>query len=891
MELPSILYLKFFETAPDGKSRNCKFCKQSYPITTALGNLGRHLKYYHPGYDKMDDAIFSLSPQPITIVSSLGDVNARPSPQPITAGRETADNNGGAAPRSSLWPMASVTKMDDKMSNAFPSSSQLSIPTVSQGADTMGDAISRPSPQSITTASNRDVEPKNTTEIVEAASLYLKFFETAPDGKSRSCKFCNQSYPVPTAYGNLGRHLKYRHPEYEKMGEVLSSPSPQRIATVSERADKMGNAIPIPSPQPIATVTETAAKKPEAVPRPSLQPITTVAKTADKGNVTPAAKPTENSVTSFFKISLDGMSQICKLCNLSYSIATAIGNLQRHLKHRHPDEYDKMGDIVSNSSTQLITTASKSNTVDLDNLNWLLLRWLMGGSFPPSALQDKWLSNSFKFVNPMVKLWSNERLQAIIREVFKSTREDVKASLELVNSKISLTLEFWTSYEQIFYMSVTGHWIDESWSLHKVLLDISRIPYSCSGADIYRAIVKVLKIYNIGNKILSCTHDNSQKAAHACLTLKEYLDGQNSMAFCYIPCAARTLNLIIGDGLSNAKPVISKIRDFVLELNTSPAISSDFKQTASAYQEGSWEFPIDVSTRWSGSYAMLDIARKASKSMDAVIRKHADTLDGSCILLNPGEKVSVSIMHLFLEPFQKTANNICTSKIPTVGLVLLFMDHVFEMISACRGSRNAPDWLKKCAEDMAIKGKIYNDQVHNLYTYMAVILDPRIKVELIPERFKLESNLQEARDHFMRNYSHFPTPANGYNPQENDDGGNWKRRRVDMPTSTDELSQYLSEAPSPITTDILDWWKRNSSKYPRLSVMAQDFLAVQSTSVSPDEAFSEKGDEVENQRFCLPCASTQPMLCMRAWIESGFKLKYRSAEVDFEKLMEPVMRA
>lgn len=31
------LYLKFFETAPDGKSRRCKFCKQSYSITTATG--------------------------------------------------------------------------------------------------------------------------------------------------------------------------------------------------------------------------------------------------------------------------------------------------------------------------------------------------------------------------------------------------------------------------------------------------------------------------------------------------------------------------------------------------------------------------------------------------------------------------------------------------------------------------------------------------------------------------------------------------------------------------------------------------------------------------------------------------------------------------------------
>ncbi|MCL7049954.1 hypothetical protein MKW94_020794 [Papaver nudicaule] len=919
------VYLKFFETAPDGKSRRCKFCSQSYPIAIAYGNLGRHLKYRHPEYDK------------------IGDVVSSPSPQRI----------------------ATVTEIAAKKGEAVPRLSPQTITTVSKSPDKLGDAISSLSPQSTAPVSKRvQSQVKQIVTVTEVASLYLKFFETASDGKSRSCKFCNQSYPIATAYGNLGRHLKYRHPEYDKMGDAVSSPSPQHIATVSERinkmgdvlstpspqhittvsgrADKMGDAIPSPSPLPITTVTEIAEKKGDAVPRLSPQPNTSVPKMAHRGNVIPAERPTKISLSSLFETSPDGKSQSCKLCNQSYSISTAIGNLQRHLKHRHPGEYDKMCDVISNSSpVQLITTASKSSTVDLDHVNWLLLRWLMGSPYPPSALQDKWLLNSFQFVNPMVRIWSNERLQAVILEVFRSMQEDVKASLNFVNSKISLTLDFWTSCEQIFYMSITGHWIDESWSRHKVLLDVSRIPYPCSGTDIYRTFMKVLKMYNIGNRILSCTHDNSQTAIHACHALKDFLDSRNSMAFCYIPCAARTLNLIIEDGLRTAKPLISRIRELVLELNTSPVIASDFKQTTSVYQEGSWNFPIDISTRWSGKYAMLDIARKvifrvhyvycdiivifvcillfrerilflstnlisvitlqASKSIDAVIRKHEGSLASNYMLLNPEEKVAVSIMHLYLEPFHKTTNNICTSKFPTVGLVLFFMVDVFEMIAACRGSWHAPDWLKCCAEDMAEKGRIYNDQVHNIYTFMAAILDPRIKGELIPESFKLESNLREARDYFMRHYSntHFPTPANGYSPQGNVHEGsvtsseevNWKRRRVDMSTPTDELGQYLSEAPSPITTDILDWWKANSSKYPQLSVMARDFLAVQSTSVLPEELFSGKGDEVDNQRFCLPYASTQPVLCMRAWIESGFKLKYRSAEIDFEKLMAAAMRA
>ncbi|MCL7048250.1 hypothetical protein MKW94_014839 [Papaver nudicaule] len=623
---------------------------------------------------------------------------------------------------------------------------------------------------------------------------------------------------------------------------------------------------------------------------------------SEKGNATPAAKPRKKSMTSlylkFFETAPDGKSRSCKFCKQSYSIATATGNLGRHLNHRHPGY-----DTVSNPSPQPITAVPKraqsqvkhSSTVDFDHLNWLLLRWLIGNSIPPSILEDTWLSNSFKFVNSMVKLWSVERFQAVIVEAFKSMREDVKASFEHVNSKISVTLDFWTSYEQIFYMSVTGHWIDENWSAHKVLLDVSHIPYPCVSADIYHTLVKVLKMYNIDNRILSCTHDNSSNAIHACHTLKQDLDSQKSVAFCFIPCAARTLNLIIQDGLQTAKPVISKIREFVLEMNTSAEIASDFNLTTSAYQEGSWKFPIDASTRWSGNYTLLDIVRKASKSMDAVIRKQEQSLGSRNMLLNTKEIVAINNLHQYLEPFHKTTNNMCTSKVPTVGLVLFFMDHIVETIASCRESRHSPDWLKNAAEEMAKKARSYNSQVHNVHTYMAAILDPRIKGELLPENLNLENYLEEARNHFLRSYStiHFPTMANGYNPQDSEDGGSVsfaeeiarKRRRVNMTASTDELSQYLSEPPSPFTTDVLDWWKGNSSRYPRLSVMARDFLAVQPTSVSPDDLFCGKGDETDKQRYCLPHASTQPVLSIKAWIENGFKFKYRSTEVEFEKLM------
>lgn len=46
---------------------------------------------------------------------------------------------------------------------------------------------------------NTSAKPRKKT----MTSVYLKFFETAADGKSRRCKFCGQSYSIATATGNF----------------------------------------------------------------------------------------------------------------------------------------------------------------------------------------------------------------------------------------------------------------------------------------------------------------------------------------------------------------------------------------------------------------------------------------------------------------------------------------------------------------------------------------------------------------------------------------------------------------------------------------------------------------------------------------------------------------
>ncbi|CAA2937928.1 zinc finger BED domain-containing DAYSLEEPER isoform X1 [Olea europaea subsp. europaea] len=647
---------------------------------------------------------------------------------------------------------------------------------------------------------------------------------------------------------------------------------------------------------------------PKAMPTmdiiPNIDPIDIGLGSSEKGNAVLTAKPRKKTMTSvylkYFETAVDGKTRRCRFCGQSYSIATATGNLGRHLSNRHPG-YDKNGDFATTPVVQPVTVAKKPQAlvkmphVELDHFNWLLIKWLTLASLPTSTLEEQWLRNSFKFLNQSVQIWSGEKFRAVLCEVYKSMKEDVQLTMEQVSSKVSITLDFWTSYEQILYMSVTCQWIDANWSFQKVLLDICHIPSPCEGTEIHYVLSKVIRLYNIDTRIISCTHDNSSNALHACHKLKGNLDSQKVAPFCYIPCAARALNTIIDDGLKTTKSVILKIREFVMAMNLSSEISEDFIQFTSAYEEGNWKFPLDTSARWSGNYQMLNVARKASKSMETIIRKYEEQID-SGLLLNSAEKNVVHIMHKYLEPFYKTINNMCTNGVLTVGLVIFFMDHISEMILMCKNSRQSPDWLKSAAEDMATKAQNYCDQVCNVFTYMTAILDPRIKVELMPENLNLESYLEEARNHFMNNYStsYFTSITSSYTAQEMDDGGSVsfaeeiarKKRRASMNSATDELTQYLSEPPAPIHTDVLEWWKVNSTRYPRLSLMARDFLSVQSTAASPEDIFCSKGEEIDRQRFSIPFENTQTLLCIKSWMLGGIKVKHKLTEIDYERLME-----
>ena len=101
-----------------------------------------------------------------------------------------------------------------------------------------------------------------------------------------------------------------------------------------------------------------------------------------------------------------------------------------------------------------------------------------------------------------------------------------------------------------------------------------------------------------------------------------------------------------------------------------------------------------------------------------------------------------------------------------------------------------------------------------------------------------------------------------------------KRRAYTQPRS--ELDAYLDEdfIESLVESfDILAWWKSNAEKYPVLSAMARDFLAVPLSTVSSESAFSCGGRVLGDSRTSLKPNALEALVCGKDWL-----IKVRSNE-------------
>uniref|UniRef100_A0A9I9E6V3 HAT C-terminal dimerisation domain-containing protein n=1 Tax=Cucumis melo TaxID=3656 RepID=A0A9I9E6V3_CUCME len=200
-----------------------------------------------------------------------------------------------------------------------------------------------------------------------------------------------------------------------------------------------------------------------------------------------------------------------------------------------------------------------------------------------------------------------------------SGEKKLKNALTRSGQRVCLTTDTWTSVQNINYLVITAHFIDDDWNLHKRILNFCQVA-NHKGDTIGRAIEKCLEGWGI-DRLFAITVDNASSNDATIAYLVKKFKGRNELVldgeFIHIRCCAHILNLIVSDALKDLHVSIIRIRNVVKYVRSSPARLQIFKDFAKEDKMSTKNCPtMDVPTRWNSTLTMLDRAIKCQKTFE-----------------------------------------------------------------------------------------------------------------------------------------------------------------------------------------------------------------------------------------------------------------------------------
>ncbi|XP_019193746.1 PREDICTED: zinc finger BED domain-containing protein RICESLEEPER 2-like [Ipomoea nil] len=492
-----------------------------------------------------------------------------------------------------------------------------------------------------------------------------------------------------------------------------------------------------------------------------------------------------------------------------------------------------------------------------------------------------------------------------IYQIYLDERLNLKKLFKLNTQRVSLTTDTWTSVQRINYMCITAHFIDDQWKLNKKI--ISFVPISShKGEHIAKALESCLIHWGIRD-VFSVTVDNASFNDTAISFFKSKLLSWGATTvrskYIHMRCKAHILNLVVQDGLRFADSSVKKVRDSVRWMRNSPARLKKFRDLAELLGvEAKSSLQLDVPTRWNNTYMMLSTAIQYKAVFDAY------SLNEPSFVADLGDSVpsfldwtSVECLVVLLKGFYEMTIRISGSLYVTSNSFFSEISDLSCMLSSMIVAGSATEVM---GSQMKSKFEKYwgDPEKMNSLIFFANILDPRDKLEYMPYQFeelygkengkKCLENVQAAMVELFGDYAatysvnvqqSSSDSSSGSQPDvppvqshatigrpQNMLKNKLKRQKLEASGSykETELQVYLSEKIVEDTPDfdILRWWKLNSERFPTLSKMARDILAVPISTVASESTFSTSGSVLDAFRSSLTPKIVEALVCAQDWM-------------------------
>ncbi|CAL9232934.1 unnamed protein product [Arabidopsis halleri] len=583
----------------------------------------------------------------------------------------------------------------------------------------------------------------------------------------------------------------------------------------------------------------------------------------------------------------DGKNRVkCNYCGekLVYEPTTGTSPMKRHHQRciKKP-KYKHVADMIIDGDGK-----TRRMKIDQSVVREKFSRVIIRHDLPFSVVEYEELRRFFQYLNPDYSYYTRNTAATDVVKTWEIEKNKLKMDLAKIQSRICLTSDCWTAISGEGYISLTAHYVDESWTLNSKILSFCDIPPPHTGDALATKIHECLKEWGIEEKIFTLTLDNASANDTMQEILKERLNLDDNLLcggeFFHVRCCAHILNLIVQDGLKIISGALTKIRDSVKYVKASKARGLAFQQCVEGDQ--GVVLSLDVQTRWNSTFLMLEKALNYKRAFNRL--RVVDKCYKTCPSNEEWERAT-KICDI-LRPFYKITTLMSGTSYSTSNL---YFGHVWKIERLLKeNATNGDELIKDMACRMRIKFDKYWEQ-YSIVLAMGAVLDPRMKFKLLKRLYdELDPSTSQAKLDFLKDKMtmlfneykcKFPMPMNSSTTSSSSHHSTERGREKfdddlfdldDAPDVMDEgksiFEIYLKEPKLEMKNFpdmcVLQYWKDNSHRFGALSYMAYDVLGIPITTVASESSFSIGSRVLNKYRSRLLPKHVQALLCTRSWL-------------------------
>lgn len=525
-------------------------------------------------------------------------------------------------------------------------------------------------------------------------------------------------------------------------------------------------------------------------------------------------------------------------------------------------------------------------------------RMVLGHGYPFNMAEHYYTRTFIYNLQPSFKLVHRTALKDDCMKIYDEERLRMYQLFDKQPGRFSITSDMWTHTEMSGYMSMTAHYIDDSWKLHSSLIGFAYVETPHNGEHIGKEIISRLYPWNLDRKLFSFSLDNCKVNNVVIRDLKKLLLSKKALHMngdlFHIRCASHVLNLVVQDGLTVISQAIVKIRETVKYVNGSTLKKEKFRLYAQQVKAPNLSLRSDVPTRWNSTYLMLERAIKFREAFDRM-----QECDSSYKFLPSNDDWKhIQCLIDCLKVFYDVTKRISGTKYPTASLYFNDFCGIYILLRDWQFSDDT--FVATMAVPMVKKFEKYWDISSELLE-IATILDPRFKVKsieyfygLLYDEFVADLRVKAAKKAFSDLFGEYAIES----PQGSSNASTSRTNEVEIASSQEpssslfatrlglekfiyesnstqnkksELEVYLEDPLCPEISnnsfDILAWWRINGLKYPILSRMARDVLSVPVSTVASESAFSCAKRILDEYRCNLLPETIEAIMCSHDWLK------------------------